>query len=241
MRQPPQRALSSSWSLQPPFLLAAPFAAFAVAALLAGTPFTGLRVCGTTALFGLCAGSLFCGVKRKTNDGAVSSLHMPASEPARITIQQADLADFVLSGARYPGQFKAALTLACIAFAALVIVVCLLAGQIQRSGRITMFGLALAVFLVFLPAMLSLHIRLARVRMRLTNADLLITTRRGLLGSAEQRWRRAELRSIELVSAVPNTVVHLVIRCNAQSTTIPVAGFTVAEVNARLLAASTQA
>jgi hypothetical protein len=231
------------WSLKPHILLALPFGALAVGSLGATSSLTAMRAVGIATSALLCLVSIARGIRR-TRERSLTDTPNTANAAGLLELNAADASRRENTGIRqsvqldrtqittagffrtptHEGQYRAAVVLGAIALAALAVVTSLVAGQIQRSGPITLFGLALGYLVSLLPAALALHLALSRTDVEFTPQLVRMSCQRGLLGRAVMQWRMADVRSIRLDSASNGLAVDLVLQVNKQRWTIVLRG-----------------
>lgn len=114
----------------------------------------------------------------------------------------------------HPGQRGVAGIFGAVSALALCVVVCLLFGQIQRSGDISRFSVAMAVSLVLLPTLLAIHIVLGRLQVSLNSNEFEFIERRGLLG--HRKWRVAvpDVQGVWLLELSGASASELIIETN---------------------------
>jgi len=239
-------AVNSRWCFEPPLLLALPFGAFAVASITATSSLSAMRCVGTALLAVPCLLSIAYGIRRtqrqsdvmEPNAGsavelaALGTQGMALRENAgngqsKVLDREQILIPVLLRTATHEAQPEIAAVLGAIAIVALGVVTFLVAGQIQRSGRITPFGLVLGCLLILVPAVLALHLLLSRVDVEFTPQYIRVVRRRGLLSAKITQWTMTELQVVRLDASPIGSTLDLVVRSKNQQRTIPLRGMAV--------------
>lgn len=232
---------TARWNFGAPILLTFPFALLAIASLRAGAPFTATRWLGSSVLFALCIGSLAAAIRGcGADDGPVVQAGAAETlEPPKTTV--IDVArlrqPLVLAGRCNEGQLATALIFAGIAVAATIVVACLLAGQLQRTGPVSTFGVTLGLLLISPPALIGLHLAIQCVSVELTLQGVSVAHRKGFFHRARTQWDASEIESVRLVCA-RGSFVQLVIDGRSRSATVPLCGLGFEEAHAKLTHAS---
>jgi hypothetical protein len=241
-------AVSTHWCFEPPLLLALPFGAFAIASVTATSSLSAMRFVGTALLAVLCSLSIAYGIKRTPRQfdlkdpNAKSAVETPAAGTAgaaqrentgngqSMLLDREQLAiPVLLRTPTYDAQPEIAAVLGAIAIVALGVVTFLVAGQIQRSGRITPFGLVLGGLLILVPAGLALHLLLSRIEVEFTPQCVRVIRKRGLFGATVTRWNMTELQVVRLDAPTIGSTLYLVVRSQNQQRTILLRGTSVKE------------
>ena len=239
-------AVSTRWCFEPPLLLALPFGAFAVASVTSTSLLSAMRFVGTALLAVLCLLSVAYGIRRAPrrsdlkksdaeSDLEASLLGTPGVAGRENTGKLLDRKQLaipvLLQTPTHDAQSEVAAVLGAIAIVALGVVTFLVAGQIQRSGRIMPFGLALGCLLILVPAVLAVHLLLSRIEVEFTPQCVRVTRKRGLFGATVTRWTMTELQVVRLDAPAIGSTLNLVVRSQNQQRTILLRGMAVQEAH----------
>jgi len=135
----------------------------------------------------------------------------------------------VLRTSTHDAQSEVAAVLGAIAIVALGVVTFLVAGQIQRSGRITPFSLVLGCLLILVPAVLALHLLLSHIEVEFTPQCVRVIRKRGVLGATVTQWNVTDLQFVRLDVPAIGSTLNLVVRNHNQQGTIVLRGMAVDE------------
>lgn len=240
--------VNTRWGVDAPLLLALPFGAFAVATVTATSSLSALHFAGTALLAVLCLLSVAYGVRRLPRptdlevtqadfaDGTSTQGTMGVARQENRENEQGKPLDrkqlaipVILSTATHDAQLEIAAILGAIAIVAVGFVTFLVAGQIQRSGHITPFGLALGCFLILVPAVLALHLLFSRIDVEFNPQYVRVVRKRGLLGSTVTQWCTTELQVVRLDGAAIESTLNLVVRSQSQQSSILLRGMAARE------------
>jgi hypothetical protein len=244
-------AVNTRWCFEPPLLLALPFGAFAVVTITTTSSLSAMRFVGPALLAVLCLLSIAYGVRRSPRHSkleepdAKCAVETPAKGTATGVVRHENTENWrskeldrkqlaipvLLRTATHDAQLEIATVLGAIAIVAFGFVAFLVAGQIQRSGRITSFGLMLGCSLILVPAFLALHLLLCRTDVEFNPRYISIVRKRGLLGSTVTRWCITELQVVRLETQAIGATLNLVVRSQNQQRTILLRGMAVRDVH----------
>lgn len=241
-------AVYSHWCFEPPLLLALPFGVFAVASVTvtANSSLSAMRLLGTALLAVLCLLSIAYGIRRTPRQ---SDLNEPNAQSS-VGRGELDTPDgvlcentgkglgkpldrmqlaipVVLRTPTHDAQPEIAAVLGATAITALCVVTFLVAGQIQRSGRITPFGLVLGCLMTLVPAVLALHLLLSRIDVQFTPQYVRVIRKRGLWSTKITQWAITELQFVRLDASPIGSTLSLMVRSPNQQRTILLRGMAV--------------
>lgn len=209
-----------------------------------------MRCAGTALLAVLCLLSIAYGIRRtpgqsdlkRPNAGSADELPALGKQgqgvagrenagngQSRLLDREQIVIPVLLRTPTHDAQPEIAAVLGAIAIVALGVVTFLVAGQIQRSGRITPFGLALGCLLILVPAGLALHLLLSRIEVEFTPQCVRVIRKRGLFGAKVTRWNTTELQVVRLDSPAIGSTLNLVVQSRNQQRTILLRGTSVKE------------
>jgi len=207
-----------------------------------------MRCAGTALLAVLCLLSIAYGIRRtpgqsdlkRPNAGSADELPALGKQgqgvagrenagngQSRLLDREQIVIPVLLRTPTHDAQPEIAAVLGAIAIVALGVVTFLVAGQIQRSGRITPFGLVLGCLLILVPAVLALHLLLSRIDVEFTPQYVRVIRKRGLLSAKITQWTMTELQVVRLDASPIGSTLDLVVRSKNQQRTIPLRGMAV--------------